>query len=114
MPIDWNVPFDSTHVYLEGCRVVLQYERQFVALHIEIPLRYVVQSNEANNRLDCDEYTLRWLTDGGLQRITQSCCETSVSTTGFYVDDFVLLQMGARCSNNSLRYDELQIVQTLV
>ena len=34
-----------------------------------------------------DEYTLRWLTDDGLQRLTQSRRETSSSSTDDDLDD---------------------------
>ena len=63
--------------------------------------------------LDCDEYTLRWLTDDGLQGLTESSWESSSSTDGD-LDDCVLLELGARWANKSLRYDELQRVQMRV
>ena len=42
-----------------------------------------------------DEYTLRWLTDDGLQRLTQTRHETSSSSTDDDVDDSKSVEMGA-------------------
>ena len=55
-----------------------------------------------------DEYTLKWPTDDGLQRLTQSRRETSSSSTDDGLDVYVLLEMGTRWANKSLWYDELQ------
>ena len=55
-----------------------------------------------------DKYTLKWLTDDGLQRLTQSRRETSSSSTDDDLGVCVLLEMGARWANKTLWYDELQ------
>ena len=50
--------------------------------------------------LECDEYTLRQLTDDGLQRLTQS--RRGTSRTYDDLDDRVLLQMSAPWADKSL------------
>ena len=55
-----------------------------------------------------DKYTLKWLTYDGLQRLTQSRRETSLSSTADDLDVCVLLEIGARSANKSLWYDELR------
>ena len=48
-----------------------------------------------------DEYTLRWLTDGSLQKLTQSRRETSSSSTGDDVDNSVSVEMGSLGPTNA-------------
>ena len=61
-----------------------------------------------------DEWTLRWLTNDGLQRLTQSRCETSSCNTDDDLDDSGSVEKGIRWANKSLWYDEVQRVQMRV
>ena len=60
------MPFDPTLAEFQACCVVFQYNHYSVAPPQGVPLRCVLQIVEAHNLLECDECTLRWLTDGSL------------------------------------------------
>ena len=62
-----------------------------------------------------DAYKLRWLTDVGLQRLTQSCCETSSSSTDDDIrGDRGSVDMGVLGPIYCLWYDGLQRAQMRV
>ena len=58
-------------------------------------------TNGAQNLSECDECTLRWLTNNGLQRLTQIRGEMSSSRTGDEFDDGRSFEMGARWANKT-------------
>ena len=59
-------------------------------------------SGSLGHRVRNYKYTLKWLTDDGLQKLTQSHRETSSSSTDDDLDVCLLLEMGARWANKSL------------